>query len=189
MSQVNNTLGIPQVIAELRNEANHDLATRGQMERSLSQDMREERDDLKRAAEHAVNAVLDLELDGLIRWVSPSWDLLTGTKSSLVIGKHICEIIMSEHKEIFIDAVESMRKDDSKSRIIRFDVVRQRENAVLKQSDVVNTEEQTDQTPITEKGPEDEEVSLEAQGIMVYDRSTGRESHVRPSIPFTSYQI
>ena len=160
-------------VAALKEEANHDLATRGQMERSVSQDIREERDDLKRAAEHAVNAIMDLDLDGSIRWVSPSWEQLTGTSADQVTGQKMSDVISSEHKAIFTDAIESMRKDDTKSRIIRFNIQTRRPRAP---SDLLQVPSDDAEEP---EDPLPAELTLEAQGIMVYDRSTGDESHVR----------
>ena len=52
------------------------------MERSLSADIREEREDLREAAEQTLNVIMDLSLDGNIRWVSPSWTDVIGTRPS-----------------------------------------------------------------------------------------------------------
>ena len=43
------------------------------MSRTVSMDFREEREDLKKAAEESLNAILELDLEGNVRWVSPSW--------------------------------------------------------------------------------------------------------------------
>lgn len=37
-----------------------------------------EKDDLKEAAEHSLNVILHLNLDGTIRWVSLSWEDVIG---------------------------------------------------------------------------------------------------------------
>lgn len=37
-----------------------------------------EKDELKEAAEHSYNVILHLNLDGTVRWVSPSWDDVIG---------------------------------------------------------------------------------------------------------------
>ncbi|KAG8631740.1 hypothetical protein KVT40_000880 [Elsinoe batatas] len=182
---------VPPVVAALKEEANEDLATRGHMKRSVSQDIREEREDLKRAAEQSVNAIMDLNLDGAIRWLSPSWEQLTGIAPDTLKDKKISQIISSDHKTIFTDAIEAMRRDDTKSRIIRFHVpcTRRPRTAVqdsTEQNDPGNGK--MNEEPMT---PQDDdvplEVGLEAQGIMVYDRSTGEESHtmwmIKPAIP------
>ncbi|PNS15874.1 Serine/threonine-protein kinase ppk18 [Sphaceloma murrayae] len=182
---------VPPAVAALKEEANEDLATRGHMERSVSQDIREEREDLKRAAEQSANAIMDLNLDGAIRWASPSWEQLTGMSPDSLRDKKICDIITSDHKALFTDAIESMRKDDSKSRIIRFNVACQQrpktavqDNAEGSDSqDRLNRDAKTADASETTTG----EIGLEAQGIMVYDRSTGEESHtmwmIKPAIP------
>ncbi|KAF2147714.1 hypothetical protein K461DRAFT_272405 [Myriangium duriaei CBS 260.36] len=179
---------VSPAVAALKEEANHDLATRGQMERSVSQDIREEREDLKRAAEQSVNAIMDLDLDGGIRWVSPSWEQLTGTSPDQITGKKIPHIISSDHKAIFTDAIESMRRDDSKSRIIRFHV--RTSKPLGSADDMVSPLDEGLQVPIDsaidDHDEHPDEVALEAQGIMVYDRSTGEESHtmwmIKPAI-------
>jgi serine/threonine-protein kinase RIM15 len=63
--------------ASLAPPANEEL-TRKSMERSPSMTMRAEREDLKEAAEESYNVIMDLNLDGRIRWVSPSWDTVIG---------------------------------------------------------------------------------------------------------------
>lgn len=63
--------------ATLAPPANEEL-TRRSMERSPSATMRAEKEDLKEAAEDSFNVILDLDLDGNIRWVSASWDTVIG---------------------------------------------------------------------------------------------------------------
>ncbi|KAI1213867.1 uncharacterized protein F4807DRAFT_203170 [Annulohypoxylon truncatum] len=147
------------------------------MERSLSADIREEREELREAAEQTLNVIVDLNLDGTIRWVSPSWADVVGTQPNSVEGTPIGDLIISEDKSAFTEAVASMREDDSRSKYIRFAV------ALGPLSKLYPVEEC--------KEPEDNgngltTVELEAQGIMVYDRTTGNESHtmwmIRPWI-------
>lgn len=64
----------PPVVTQLR--AHEDG---GQIERSLSADIREERQDLREAAEQTLNVIMDLSLEGVVRWVSPSWTDVIGT--------------------------------------------------------------------------------------------------------------
>jgi serine/threonine-protein kinase RIM15 len=71
----------PPAVSQLRAQAG------GQMERSLSADIREEREDLREAAEQTLNVIMDLSLDGRIRWVSPSWTDVIGTTLESVKGK------------------------------------------------------------------------------------------------------
>ncbi|KAK4912790.1 hypothetical protein LTR28_013847 [Elasticomyces elasticus] len=81
-----------------------------------------------------------------------------------------------------------MRKDDSKSQIIRLRIVRhakptlqhQKDTAKPTSSEIQNEPGFPEQLP-----PEDEIVALEAQGIMVRDRDAGSQSHtmwmIKPS--------
>src|SRR5271163_2425390 len=107
----------PPVVTQLR--AREDG---GQMERSLSADIREERKDLREAAEQTLNVIMDLSLDGTIRWVSPSWADVIGTTIQSVQGKPIVDLLLGDNKDVFAEVVESMKKDDSRSQIIRFRV-------------------------------------------------------------------
>lgn len=140
------------------------------MERSLSADIREEREELREAAEQTLNVIVDLNLDGTIRWVSPSWLEVIGTTPETVEGTPIADLIVSEDKAAFAEAIDSMKKDDSRSQYIRFTVYLG-PSSKLYPADVGKEPEDIENGAAT--------VELEAQGIMVYDRTTGGESHVR----------
>lgn len=147
--------------------------TRGRMERSVSQDIREEREDLKEAAEQSQNVILDLNLDGTIRLVSPSWQDVIGTPASDVQGKPIADLL-TDNKNVFADAVESIQGDDSRSQIIRFSLPIGPLAISRRKSDkhkAVQAEDQNVEQPAEER-------MYEAQGIMIYDRTSGGESHV-----------
>ncbi|KAF2480481.1 hypothetical protein BDY17DRAFT_284340 [Neohortaea acidophila] len=152
------------------------------MLRTISMDIREEREHLKKVAEQSMNAILELELDGKVKWASASWKDVTGKSGSEILGKNIADVLVGS-ENVFAECVESMRNDDSKSRIVRF--------SVMGKSPQPPADDLTQETALTpenaaEKEPEDETIDLEAQGIMVYDRQTGQESHtmwmVRPAI-------
>lgn len=146
-------------------------------------DMRSEREDLRTAAEQSLNVILDLGLDGMIRWVSPSWKDVVGTPVETVKNKPIADLLLT-NKDGFANAVQSMKEDDSKSRVIRFQV-RKGPLSVLKQT-IEKDEEVSDGDNAQEdaEDAEDEELvlNLEGQGIMVHDRSSEGESHVRRSL-------
>ncbi|KAF4983328.1 hypothetical protein FDECE_17325 [Fusarium decemcellulare] len=138
------------------------------MERSLSQDIREEREELREAAEQTLNTIVDLNLDGTIKWVSPSWTDVVGTQFETVNGLPISDLIVSDNKNVFTEVVESMKKDDSRSHRVRFAVQLGPLSKLLSIDDLQNDPE--NQQPQT--------VDLEAQGIMVYDSVSGGESHI-----------
>ncbi len=145
------------------------------MERSLSEDIREEREELREAAEQTLNVIVDLSLEGLIRWVSPSWVDVIGTLPDAVQGTPIVDLVVGEDRKVFAEAIDSMKKDDSHSQFFRFTVYLGPLSKLLpmdhiKEPDLAKVELPT--------------VELEAQGIMVYDRTTGGESHVRIFILF-----
>lgn len=139
------------------------------MERTLSQDIREEREELREAAEQTLNAIVDLNLDGTVKWASPSWTDVVGTRHEELRGVPISTLIISENKSVFIDVVESMKKDDSKSHRVRF-ATQLGPLSKLRPVGETTTNEGEESEPQT--------IDLEAQGIMVYDSVSGGESHV-----------
>lgn len=179
----------PPAVTALRQEARN---INPKMTRSMSDDMREEREDLKEAAEQTLNIIVDLNLDGRIKWVSPSWRQVVGSAPDSVEGRMISDILLG-NKDAFHDAMEVMKEDDSRSRFIRFSV-QMGPDSVLKnapESRPADTEDgaeekQTDEpTKPTEpmersQGESDQNVlTMEGQGIMVYERSDDEAAHVR----------
>ena len=111
----------PPAVTALKQGAAGSPGHRHNMERTVSQDMRNERADLKEAAEHSLNIIMDLDLEGKIRYVSPSWADVIGTLPNQVMGKPVLDLICSGG-DGFAEAIESVRKDDSRSHIARFTV-------------------------------------------------------------------
>jgi len=183
MMEAGNAMLAPPMLSKLRAQA-----AGSQMERSLSADIREEREDLREAAEQTLNVIMDLSLDGIIRWVSPSWTDVIGTSLESVQGKPIVDILVSENKEVFKEIVESMKKDDSRSQIARFTVQLGPESRLA--SFNIHDEPMDGQEPFESQ---QETIDLEGQGIMVYDRTSGGESHtmwmIRPWIAPREIQI
>lgn len=152
--------------------------TAGIMERSLSQDIREEREDLREAAEQTLNVIVDLNLNGSIRWVSPSWVDVIGTRAEDVTGTPIADVVVSEPTTIFTDVVESMKQDDSRSQFIRFSVkLGPLSKLLVPEADRIPEQECQEHPQEPGSDPEVQVYDLEAQGIMVHD--TSGESHVR----------
>ena len=149
------------------------------LERTASSDIRKEKEDLKLAAEQSLNTIIDLGLDGTIRWVSPSWKDVVGYPADSVKGLPIARILLSEDKDAFKMAIESMKQDDHRSQIVRFQV-EQGPSSVLRRNaaEDENPSQDTTGNEIPETQGK-ESLNLEGQGIMVYDRSSGGESHVR----------
>ncbi|KAI0409458.1 putative response regulator receiver RIM15p [Xylaria palmicola] len=154
----------PPAVRSLRAQA---IGT-AMMERSLSEDIREERKDLRDAAEQTLNIIVDLNLDASIRWVSSSWLDVVGTQPKTVEKIPIADLIISENNNAFSEAIDSMKKDDSRSQYIRFTVCLGPMSKLYPVESVKEPEPEENE-PVT--------IELEAQGIMVYDRATGGESH------------
>lgn len=183
----------PPAVTALRQEARNINPV---MTRSLSEDMREEREDLKEAAEQTLNIIVDLDLDGRIKWVSPSWRQVVGSPPESVEGRMISEILVG-NKNVFRDAIEVMKEDDSRSRFIRF-AVQMGPDSVLRYApeprpveSEVDTEREAKMTgekttdektePSQAEGVDSHDVlTMEGQGIMVYDRTDDEAGHVGP---------
>ncbi|CAO2656596.1 Nn.00g053990.m01.CDS01 [Neocucurbitaria sp. VM-36] len=178
----------PPAVTALKQEAAGSNNQRVNMERTVSQDMRDEREDLKEAAEHSLNVIMDLDLEGKIRYVSPSWKDIVGSLPEEVTGKPVLDIIYAG-ADVFAETIESVRKYDSRSHIARFSV-RLGPHSILRKRrskpSVVDGQESDPLSPTEQLDEEEHILNLEAQGIMVYDRTTGAESHtmwmVRPSV-------
>ncbi|KAI4189542.1 MAG: hypothetical protein L6R41_001396 [Letrouitia leprolyta] len=169
-------------VAALRQE---NTSNRAPMQRTDSMNIRDEREDLKQAAEQSLNVILDLSLDGIIRWVSPSWKDVVGSSADKIKGTPIKDLLLS-NKDAFSDAVESMKQDDSRSQIVRFHV-RRGISATLEAENDRGRGPPQDGSGVQEEQPTEEQdfISLEGQGIMVYDRTSAGESHtmwmIRPA--------
>jgi len=84
----------PPAITAIKNDAGYGgEASCHAMERSFSQDIQEGTQELKEAAEQTRNIILDLSLDGHIRWVSPSWTDVVGTDLAHVKGHKISDCV------------------------------------------------------------------------------------------------
>ncbi|CAI7612758.1 unnamed protein product [Penicillium discolor] len=169
----------PPAVTALRQEARN---IDPKMVRTLSDNMREEREDLKEAAEQTLNIIVDMDLEGCVKWVSPSWRQVVGSSPESVEGHMISEILLG-NKDVFRDAIESMRQDDSRSRFIRF-ALQMGPDSVLKyapEPPPAATENQARTEDGFEKSQEEEHnhnvLNMEGQGIMVYDRTDDEAGH------------
>lgn len=175
-------LTVPPVsaaVAALKQDGGLDgVQDRGKMERTMSQGIREEREDLKEAAEQNLNVILDVGLDGLVRWVSSSWLDVVGTNPATVEGKPIAETLL-EDKDAFANAVEKMKKDNSRSQRVRFSVEMGPASKLAPDPTEAALDAEDEGFRPEETMEQIHTMVLEGQGIMVYDRSSGGESHVR----------
>ena len=158
------------------------------MRRTTSQDIREGTEDLKEAAEQSVNVILELGLDGRIRWASPSWADVVGTSPDDIHGQPIADVVL-DPKIAFAEATENLREDSSRSRIVRVRVPIGPRSTLAPLSapramfvTAPTTFPDIIATSVTDGDDDDEEappsVLLEGQGILVYDRASGEPSHV-----------
>ncbi|KAA8909007.1 hypothetical protein FN846DRAFT_776830 [Sphaerosporella brunnea] len=180
--------------ATLAPPANEEL-TRRSMERSPSMTMRAEKEDLKEAAEESYNVIMDLNIDGKVRWVSPSWDAVIGTSRDSIQGQPIADLLVDD-KEAFQRAVETMKTDDSRSYKLRFSVTMGSMSKLSKDSNaahLASPSSEVEAFQMDEIPEQQTTLTLEGQGILIYDRSTGEPSHtmwvVRPFVEPTEITI
>lgn len=180
----------PPAVTALRQEARAVDPKFPPLTRSLGDNMRQERQDLKEAAEQTLNVIVDLDLDGRVKWVSPSWRQVVGTPPQSIEGRMISDILVG-NQNVFQDAIESMKVDDSRSRFIRF-ALHMGPDSLLRDSpqetetggDEGNVENTGEPQEKTEETAEDKEehpfgfLNMEAQGIMVFDRTADGAGHV-----------
>lgn len=142
------------------------------MERSFSQDIQEGTRELKEAAEQTRNIILDLSLDGKIRWVSPSWTDVVGNTLEAVKGKAIADFI-ADSPDVFTEAIKALQTDDSKSQFVKFCV---KVGPSSELHDMLKDDSKHQE--VSKEHPEAPDLlHLEGQGIMVFDRASGGESH------------
>lgn len=147
------------------------------MERSFSQDIQEGTQELKDAAEQTRNIILDLGLDGTIRWVSPSWTDVIGIQLENVKGKPISQYLEGD-KEVFEKAITALKSNDSKSQYVKFGIMIPENGALGPMLDAQSSQsEKSDAGDEPTTSDERALLELEGQGIMVWDRATGGESH------------
>jgi serine/threonine-protein kinase RIM15 len=139
------------------------------MERSLSADIRTNREELRLAAEEPLNVIVDLNLDCTINWASPSWVDLVGSSPNSIQGVPISHLLVGDNKFVFEETTDLMKEDDSRSRLVRFSL----NLGPLSKLNVATTP----QTTQPSDGHSPRIVDLEAQGILVADASSG-ECHV-----------
>ncbi|KAF2146586.1 uncharacterized protein K452DRAFT_218378 [Aplosporella prunicola CBS 121167] len=171
----------PPAVTALKLEATSAPRARQPMERSVSQSIRDEMEDLKEAAEQALNVLLDLNMDSTIRSVSPSWREVVGTDPDSVVGKPIADYLVG-NKRAFADAVDNMKQDDARSRLIRFCMHMGPASRLKPKREAQSAEEPAEERP----EESDQILNLEAQGIMSYNPTSGNDCHtmwmIKPSV-------
>lgn len=186
MADGHSTLTRPPINAAPSSYGAERAATlRAQMEQAATIDIKEEGKELREAADESLNVILDLALDGTIRWVSPTWPDVVGTETEDVRDRPIRDILV-ENESAFADGVDALRRNDASSKIIRFSVHTGPKSRFAGNDDASDMSEQDVADPNVVEQPR--ALDLEAQGIMVYDRATGEESHVSVRIHAHRYR-
>ena len=75
----------PAAVTQATN-ATGTLSARRNMDRTPSMAIQAEKEDLKEAAQQSSTVILDLDLDGKVRWVSQSWEDVIGYVCLITAG-------------------------------------------------------------------------------------------------------
>ena len=174
----------PPAVTALRQEAREsNPSSPAPMQRTLSEDIREQCEDLKEAAEQTLNVVMDLDMEGRINWVSPSWKEIIGTEAEDAEGQLIRDLIF-DSKAVFEEASENLARDDSRSQIVRFAIkvgpasIFWHEPSQPEEKEAFSHGDQNEEVQGTPQDEEENVLSLEGQGIMVYEQASGGGGHV-----------
>ncbi|KAM3161258.1 Rim15 [Lachancea thermotolerans] len=127
---------------------------------------------LKLATDTSASILLELEMNGIIRYVSPIWHDIVGTDTSDVVGKAISDILVGsdQDRNVFQRAVDLMLREDCSYRV-RFLVESGNQN---QSENVIEADsESTDIAARDEKGI----IELEAQGIVISESSKNLPTH------------
>jgi serine/threonine-protein kinase RIM15 len=144
--------------------------------------MIEETEDLRQAAEQSQreNVLVELTLDGIIKWVSSSWQDVIGYYYTLaedtdnrsdpkdVVGYNISKVLVDD-QHVFSKAIDIILADDAHSLQVRFMVV---------MGDASKYDEQDEQGVFKLDDKLPEALEMEGQGILVRDDHSGNPTHV-----------
>ncbi|KAG7797366.1 hypothetical protein KL944_004851 [Ogataea haglerorum] len=146
-------------------------------------------------------AVMELDLDCTVKFLSKTWESTVGTKISKIIGRPLSNIILgeTEDKQVFNKATSIMMTDDDTYRV-RFVVATNLQNASRES-------ENTDQETYSSVSDDDSVsvhsenssistdgncIELEAQGVLIHDKDR-QPSHsmwiVKPWVAFSSLAL
>ncbi|KAG7762615.1 hypothetical protein KL931_005327, partial [Ogataea haglerorum] len=146
-------------------------------------------------------AVMELDLDCTVKFLSKTWESTVGTKISKIIGRPLSNIILgeTEDKQVFNKATSIMMTDDDTYRV-RFVVATNLQNASRES-------ENTDQETYSSVSDDDSVsvhsenssistdgncIELEAQGVLIHDKDR-QPSHsmwiVKPWVAFSSLTL
>ncbi|KAI9721422.1 MAG: rim15, signal transduction response regulator [Chrysothrix sp. TS-e1954] len=175
---------IPPAVQAIKDQSLlKDQIPRVTLERSASTDIRAEGAELQQAAEESRNVILDLTLDGKIRWASTTWQDVIGIPFEQVEGRPMADLIYDK-QDAFSHALEEMRKNDSGSKIVRFSIASEKELTPEGTKDISELLKSSEDDDNIDTEPH--VMNLEAQGILIFDRASGEETHtmwmIKPSI-------
>jgi len=143
----------------------------------------EETEDLRQAAEQSQreNVLVELTLDNVIKWVSPSWQDVIGyfhfftrwltcvrSDPKDVIGYSISKVLVGD-QHVFDKATLIILGDDAHSLRVRFNVA---------MGDASKYDEQDEQGVFKLDDKLPEALEMEGQGILVRDDHSGNPTHV-----------
>lgn len=177
----------------------------------------EEQIDLRLASGDNPTAVMELDLDGNVRYLSQNWEVIVGTSIKKIIGKPISNIVIGNGPEdlnVFVVAMNQMIKDDISYKVkfvtatnnIKIDKSLTTDQDADTSSDL--TDDGNNEISATDEfSPLDEDIEtssetsskvsnngeiieLEAQGILIHDSKSKLPTHAMWTIkPFTYIDV
>ncbi|ORY82673.1 hypothetical protein BCR37DRAFT_392874 [Protomyces lactucae-debilis] len=128
--------------------------------------------DLNRAANETRSIIVELSLEGSVRWISPSWQDLIGTDPQSLYDRPISETLADEDKTCFSRATAQLIEDDSRSVRITFWLALPADSV-----DHRIPRLESDDFTISLSAPLPEALEVDATGILIHDRSSGQPTH------------
>lgn len=168
-----------------------DLEAEGYTDQDLTADTNEEQDDLVEATARNPTAVLELDMDCNVRFLSKSWETLVGTKIKKIVHRPVADIVIADSdfdKNVFTRALEIMTVDDLSYRV-KFITPTNYNHEASDNESSNSSNEDNDAPDSIHSGISTDGgfIEMEGQGILIHDVKTHLPTHfmwiLRPFVP------
>lgn len=141
---------------------------------------------LKIASDQSTTILLELDMNGRVRYLSKIWEKIVGTKCRSIIERPIFDVILGtdQDKSVFQRALDMMIRDDNSYRVRFIVETNDITSDISSEEDerAVNSQDSSSPGSVETKhcGPlstNGEVIELEAQGILLHDNFTNLPSH------------
>ncbi|ODV95448.1 hypothetical protein PACTADRAFT_23999, partial [Pachysolen tannophilus NRRL Y-2460] len=165
-----------------------------------------DQNDLIQATSKNPTAVLELDMDCKVKFLSRNWESIVGTKITKIVNKPVSRIVVADSdfdKEVFRRAVDIMMADDTSYRV-KFlaatdDVPGSNEGSIHEDDNDSYTNEFQNTLEVMKNNEDDQSstdsiistngglIEMEGQGILIHDLKTQLPTHsmwiLRPFVP------